>query len=330
MKKPAFFVIVLFFALFGLNAQTVYVGGSYRDDNNRERACYWINGIMYAIDGISVNAIASEGSFLSRKVYTAGVYREYQSNTDIVRVCRYWINGTPYELPGCRFVHNIKVVNGDVYVTGNYNDGTMEINKTCYWKNGVRQPSPNDGFLGHGKVAVFNNAVYVAGCYTIDENSISVPYACYWKNGVRQSLTNSRYFLPTDIDIVDGHIYIGAISIDPKMPNGSCYWVNGVQQTIPNTGETSDEAFIVSGSSIYMLGEKQYWVNGIRYDYKPQRFVGRKYTAFNGKIFIAGGYYLPGQTVATACYWIDESPHDFFLFQGAKGPINTMAISVTE
>jgi len=331
MKNTIFFFLLvtitthITYAQFSNDKPTVYIGGSYKK-NNIERACYWSDGYMHKIDGVSISAItAVKGDFFSHKVYTAGVYREYQStsrnnyNSGIVKVYRYWIDSTPYELPDCDHVFGIYVYNDDVYILGSDKNNVRFV-----WLNGVKQPAIKDGIIR--QLTVYNGVVYIAGYYEAG----NIKYACYWRNGVRHELPNSQdFYYTTGIIIENNIVYIGATQIVERGVFRACFWINEKQTIISSTTTTLNDAFSVYNGNVYMLGDNCYYINNDRTPYQAQRFEGFCYASYKGKIYIAGGYYRPGNNYATPCFWIGGVPNDLSFFDDVDSlsSINTIYIS---
>lgn len=289
MKKfyVAVFVLLSVLASQAVEAQgrnpTVYVGGSYYDMSVfKDRACYWVNGELHKIDGESVDAI----TVYKGGVYAAGSVKEYVTY-------RYWVDGNPYELPGCKRVDRIFVNNWNVYVVGD-----NQKSETTYWRNGNPYPAPSDGSIWFRGFTVVDDVVYSGGFYNKGDD----PYACYWIDGVRHELPNSKGYTVCGIEVIDGHVYIGAVS---SGYSGACYWIDGVQHTIPAPKDRLIDGFCVSNGNVYMMSEKNYWVNGVRHNFSETYFMSPSYAVFRGKIYIAGGGGNPGQMGFTPYYWID-------------------------
>lgn len=319
--KKVFIVVVLMTVLASsvIEAQSqepimmVYIGGSYQEKpfGTSRKACYWVNGSMKQVEGVSVDAITT----YKGRVYSAGVYRE-QGDT---KICCYWKEEMPYALPDCKFVKKILVNNDNVYVSGNFGDN----NETCYWINGIRHSGPTDGYMTD--FTVVKDVVYSVGAYKTGDTF----YACYWIGGVRHELTNSQNFIANDIEVVEGKIYVGAWGTMPSNRYGTCYWINGVQTVISDAREIVNEAFIVFNGNVYMMGKEHYWINGVRRNYKAAGFEGSVYTFARDKVYIAGAY--SGLGGNDACYWIDAERHNLYGLRDVSGNyFNMKSIYVTE
>jgi len=291
--KKAMIVFLFIFLIFGIYAQNIYIGGSYSDEINLSgkgrKACYWKNGVQYEIDGVSIDAI----TVYKTSVYIAGVYRE--------NICRYWIDGKPYELPDCLRVYKIHVDNFDVYVVGD-----NERNKTCYWKNGVQQNGPSDGIFYPKCFTVINGIVYIAGSF---DKGIDF-YTCYWVDNIRYELSNSKNFSPCGIEVVGNQIYIGANNFQSQ----ACYWIDNKQHIFSNTDGLPIDVFKVYNSNIYMVSNKYYFINGIRREYNIEGYIynivsKQAYFVNRGNVYIAGWYFYQNQNKVRAGYWIDGVHH---------------------
>jgi hypothetical protein len=292
--KKATFIFLLVLSAYILEAQTVYIGGSYNKSTGlteaRDIACYWVNGTFHEIDGISVDVITAKNGI----VYAAGKYNE---NT----FC-YWVDGKPNILPDCKEVKQIIVENGNVYILG------VNNNKTDYWINGIRYSGPSDGEIRN--ITIVNNIIYAAGYYTEKARN----FACYWINGVRQELSNSDGYFTTGIEVINNNIYIGGMT-----HNQACYWINSVQHTITNLKDLLNEAFKVYNGNVYMIGMRYYYINNTPYEitipgYHHNASFRQRYTVVFGKIIIAGGIFERRNIVPV--YWIDGIRNNISGYEG--------------
>jgi len=302
MKKILFVICVLFFIFlaYNINAQnrievmSVYIGGSYQalpGFNQQRGACYWVNGYMTRLDGVSVQAITTYRG----RVYAAGIYSQDGNR----RIFCYWVNGMPYPLPGCTSVDKIIVYNNDVYISG-----SVGI-ESGFWINGIRQNMFNDGRIADFKI--IDGVIYAAGSYMIDD----IFYACYWIDDIRIELQNSQNFIAYGIEVVNNQVYIGAWGTVTNL-NGSCYWINGEQKLNSDVERFTlvNKAFVIHNENVIMLGNEHYWVNGERHNYRATGFDGDVFTYVNGVIYIAGTFTgLGGNNV---CYWIDAERRNMF------------------
>ena len=291
------------FATFAFESDTfmsVFVGGSYQNTfpGSPEKACYWQNGKIHTVEGISVDAITTYNG----KVFAAGRYSEFISDDkETAYIFCYWVDGMPYPLPDCIIVLKIRVVNGDVYVLGGYNNGRG--NEVCYWVNGVRHSGPKDGTAFD--FTVVEGAVYLSGVYKTT-NSI---YACFWENGKRHDLPNSIGFVANGIYIIDDKIYVGAISMGKSNRLQRCFWIDGNQFMVPDFNEEMTfNSFQVDDGYVYFVGDENYWFRGNIDNYKAAGAVNKVIACAYGKIFVAGSFVGLGKR--EPCYWIDGKRHN--------------------
>jgi len=273
----------------------VYVGGAYSTDS-LDRACYWVNGKQYKLDGGIVRVITA----VNNKVYMAGFYR--QDNE--FKGC-YWIGSARYDLPGLVGggfgIGRISVMDNNVFVIGNTSDGVR------YWINGVMQELPPDAYSINDLYAI-NGSLYISGSYL--DNGVIKP--CYWINKTRKELPAILDFNPewigSLIDIENNKVYIVNCYIGPEREDDrreiiSVSWLNGIQQHVL---EGATFAFAVSNGDIFMCGDygdRMYtkcYKNGVYYNSASPNFFsrfavsrGRTYTAASGSDYKAG-YFIDG------------------------------------
>jgi len=306
MKYIIIGIILFIFSSFNVKAQPqnkdimmVYIGGSYQNYpgiNQQRKACYWVNGYMEKLDGVAVQSLTT----YKGRVYATGIYRQ---QGDKKTFC-YWIDGMPYALPNCTSVNRIQVYNDNVYVSGYVN-----TEESGFWINGVRQNMFTDGLISDFKI--INNKIYATGAYKTGE----IFNACYWIDGKRFDLNNSQNYIGYGIEMVNNQIYIGAWGT-VNNPNTSCYWINGIQKKniVDNKYTIINEGFVIHNGNVIMLGEENYWVNGIKQNYKVIGFKGSVYTYVNGIIYIAGTYTGLGEN--EVCYWEEAERHKIFGLNG--------------
>ena len=295
---------------------TIYVGGLYLD-HDEQKACYWIDGKRYEIDGESVDYIAVADG----KVYTTGTYRDYSKPSEYypwnswTRFGCYWIDGIRYELLDFSVIRDIYVDNDNVYILGNTRINRDEF-KPGYWANGIYQSLPEpDGDSYAVDLKVVNGVVYAAGWYFVDDYPY---YACYWVNGIRKELPNSEGFSAFGIEVINDRIFIGASNQRGLI----CYWIDGEQYLISDPGNTEygHNAFAVFNEDVYIYASEgeSYWINSTRHELPeaPQRqgnpddIKGRavyNYTIINGKIYVTGRDWDHNNSIAW--YWLDGQYH---------------------
>ena len=284
----------------------IYIGGSYTD-SGVEKACYWVDGERYELNGTSVENIIAVGNTM----YAAGYYDE----DGVLKAC-YWINQTRHDLSGLRIegfydYGQISVDSGNVYIVGVYDGNGNEDNaKVTYWVNGIRREPPADGIMSD--VYAANGSVYIVGSY--DDGGTLKP--CYWINGSRLELPNiaagSPDWIGGTIIVKDNKIYVSC-NFDFEY---SSYWIDGVQQKVLTDAII---AFAVSGGDVYMAGSSGVYKNSeiiIYQEYDNRMTFPPFHTMFavsRGKVYTCGSEseYINGGYVYNACYWVDGE--QFFL-----------------
>ena len=250
----------------------VYVAGSviYETSNDSPMiACYWKNGTLIPLDhtGItSIHCVATAIAVDNGDVYVTGHYvtnEEYFSYygwdlSDLVSC--YWKNGVRYELEGKdltgisnSWFFATAVLNGNMYIAGDYLDDVLVRRQACIWENGARKdltvPAETRDSLA-SVVGLYNGKVYAAGFYGvyIDGNLRSIP--CYWVDGERFDMeavgdANIRALtVYNGMVFVAGYYYQGARC-------GPCYWVNGERRLFAVSGDRCqiNDSYIVVKSS---------------------------------------------------------------------------------
>jgi hypothetical protein len=172
----------------------VYVLGIFTDSTatgDLGTIKYWKNGVpTTVVTGLT-------GGLLNARfdVYNNDVYVSCILDT-VINQNRYWKNGSLVTLNKGSFdraeVWDIKVVNGNVYASGDAGNFTTSESKAVYWVNGALNIIPNtsSSTYSEGAMHVSGNDVYMVGKDSLDN--------VYWKNGVKTVLVkelpyNSAY-----------------------------------------------------------------------------------------------------------------------------------------
>ena len=212
---------------------SVYIAGSYNDDDNISRACYWKDGVktdLPATSHASANAIAVSGG----SVYIAGHYRESDGPT---KAC-YWKDGVKTDvLPDGTNISSVKAIavsEGSVYIAGYYYTGyyhDLDVSsKAFYWKDGVKTDLPGGKVISNAlAIAVSEGSVYIAG---MARDGAGPGKACYWKDGVKTELSAPGGLTRAlAIAVSGGSVYIaGDYDIEGFH---ACYWKDGVRTDLP-------------------------------------------------------------------------------------------------
>lgn len=285
----------------------VYIGGSYME-NKQRKACYWVDGVRYDLDGFEVASITA----IDGKVYAAGHtiidgcgYWGGYPPISCLQTC-YWADGIRHYLPGSIVngifdIGDMSVDQGNVYISG----WESHDDKRCYWINGVRQKLPSDGVMWN--VYAANGVVYMVGHYFVD----GIIKACFWKNGIRYDLPGPKGFLAFKIRVINNTEYIIGYGhrffkgYREKKRHDACYWINGnrLQKDIPSVPLA--DSFAVSDGNVYIRGRKKgFFINGVYTHSKlPYAMIDDictyAFTVSQNKIYEVGSLF------EKACYWID-------------------------
>ena len=155
-----------------VSGNDVYVAG--RERNN---AVYWKNGdVVHLTYDTTVDAYATGLALSGNDVYVTGSINKMVSGV-MTNTAVYWKNGDVTNLTDKGSATDIKISNGDVYISGS------DAGHALYWKNGVTTPlegiPPSTGFAING-LAISGNDVYVAGFLEYPPDKM---VAKCWKNG---------------------------------------------------------------------------------------------------------------------------------------------------
>ena len=211
----------------------------------------------------------------------------------------------------------------DVYIGGNYNDGTYD--HPCYWKNGEVVDFGSYSNSAVLSISLDGDDIYCGGYY-------SSPYnACYWKNGAQVNVEldypagNSQII---SIAVVNGVLF--ACGFEQISGNAeACYWINGKKYPLNNPGTNGSyaQSIVVDKDTLdfYIAGYYKvsatiryacYWKNGGECVTLPiptpttTTYNANAITVSNGRVY-ASGSYTDGDQIP--CYWVDgkyiELPH---------------------
>ena len=145
-----------------------------------------------------------------------------------------------------------------VYISGFYQDSTLDQMVACYWLDGIRVD------LEYGAaedITVQNGDVYVAGQW-FDATGWNGE-ACYWINGIRYDLQGGENpdVEVTGIAVDNGDVYVSGVRSDGSMfGTNACYWKNGNVNTVSRNssfgnswGATAFGIFL-DGNDVYLAG----------------------------------------------------------------------------
>jgi len=145
-----------------------------------------------------------------------------------------------------------------VYISGFYQDSTLDQMVACYWLDGIRVD------LEYGAaedITVQNGDVYVAGQW-FDATGWNGE-ACYWINGIRYDLQGGGNpdVEVTGIAVDNGDVYVSGVRSDGSMfGTNACYWKNGNVNNVSRNssfgnswGATAFGIFL-DGNDVYLAG----------------------------------------------------------------------------
>jgi hypothetical protein len=284
----------------------------YSSDQNPIKAILWKNGESSVLPN-AVSAIS--GCVSGNDIYTI--------STD----GKCWKNGVQKLLPAAQdgssiySTNSIFVNNEDIYMTGKSVNGSSQIIKPTFWKNGQPTsfdlPSSNINIIS---TILVNNDFYVLGSETITEQNpaggfISYQEFKYWKNGVVKNITETP--LTGNNRISSAKIYVSQsndvyiLSTDYSS-NYKCF-KNGI--SVGNfINARSFNAIDVVNNDIYIVGTKYnftenktlptYWKNG-EFTYITNGVLDATVNSIKviGNDVYIGGYGRNSEGIITAKYW---------------------------
>jgi hypothetical protein len=238
----------------------VYNNSVYVLINDADTIKIWKDGITTKINTGTINEKASGFDVFNNDVYVCG-----SDLTTVPYIPKLWKNGVASILPSDTFVdvmpRAVKVINGDVYVTG-WGSKANGGFKAIYWKNGVINvltAQANKGYA-HGIFSV-NSDVYITGSDGVN----AMDKAVYWKNGVITTLPNTGIYTKgvgqsVFIDNTDIYTagYVGYSNAQLYYFNAAV-WKNGTINLFTNYINNGDQAnfsdMFVKNNTVYAVGE---------------------------------------------------------------------------
>ena len=210
-----------------------------------------------------------------------------------------------------------------VYISGFYQDSTLDQMVACYWLDGIRVD------LEYGAaedITVQNGDVYVAGQW-FDATGWNGE-ACYWINGIRYDLQGGENpdVEVTGIAVDNGDVYVSGVRSDGSMfGTNACYWKNGVRTDL--TGSNIDamaNSIGINNGDVYVTGWRIqnhasiacYWKNGNINNVSRNSSFGNSWGATAFGIFLDGNdVYLAGYNAIAnkfdiGCKWKNGNLHE--------------------
>ena len=179
----------------------------------------------------------------------------------------YWKNGEKFTIgdgTNTIYLHDIEVVDGDVYVAGvEFVGGGPGVAR--YWKNGTAVSLTNGNITAEiSAIAISGSDVYAVG----NEGSPWKPK--FWKNGVDINLPYGGEFCgATGLSVVGSNVHVigfesGADTVYAR------YWKNGTLQPLtPKTDYAYLSGITSDGSDIYIAGYYNTSEEGIDVRFTP-------------------------------------------------------------
>jgi Carboxypeptidase regulatory-like domain len=248
----------------------VYVLGSEQDstvNGSVSTIKLWKNGI---VSNITSGTTYAEGYGL--EVYNGDVYICGIESIGNNQISKLWKNGVATVLTKDTFdvaaTTNMKVVNGDVYISGtairSSNGNNSQTSRAIYWKNGVINflTSTSSNYGKAEGLFINNGDLYFTGAESFNGQ---VTTSAYWKNGIKTTLAFAAPYTSTDsysIFVDNTDVYIAGASTQQNpglyLENAN-YWKNNSVNFLTNytasgnTGALYD--IFVKNNIVYTVGE---------------------------------------------------------------------------
>ena len=250
----------------------------------------------------------------------------------------YWVNTTIYELPipsGYNgYAWNAAVENGNLYVTGRYENILWGVKAPCYWKNNELYLFPKPSGTSFDFPVVFinliNGNIYHGGSYV--NTSSNRNYGAYWVNNVRHELPMPDGYEMGNIvnfDMLGNGKVLSVASLYSPTEHKTkiCYWLDEEyhELAIPSGAvNISIESHSVSGNNVYLTVQYQifdgpntfnyrsYWINGVSHNLNVEGNVtvggSSVMHVVDGKVYIVGSVaYSTNPDFLIPCYWVDNT-----------------------
>ena len=213
-----------------------YIVGYY-SQNGISYACYWKNGELVTLQNEKTNKSGGASIYVkNNNIYVGGAYLDDEKK---YTPC-YWLNGEMVTLQGYGYINFIDIQNDKLILAG-FNHEYFKYGRRergCRWEN--------DDFTIYTDVDcqvkdifVFNNKVYLTGCYfAYISSDKSMRKACYYidTKKIEISVPFYEYSEANCIIQYEGEIYMaGETGINGEYPpqRRACYWIGNVFYTLP-------------------------------------------------------------------------------------------------
>lgn len=254
----------------------VYVLGSEQDSTVNG----WVSTIKLWKNGVATNITngTSQADGMGLDVYNGDVYICGEEATGNTTIPKLWKNGVVTNLPKDTFDYaaptNIKVVNGEVYISGtatrSTNGNNVQSSRAFYWKNGVFNfLSPASSTYARADGMFINNGdLYFTG---VESPPGQAGINVYWKNGIKTTLAFAAPYTDADshsIFVDNTDVYIsGSTSQQGQGIEEAAYWKNNNINILTNYGAANDYSYFydvfVKNNMVYTVGETRLKSSGL-------------------------------------------------------------------
>jgi hypothetical protein len=248
----------------------VYVLGSEQDSTVNG----WVSTIKLWKNGVVTNITngTTDAEGVGVDIYNGDVYICGEERTGNTIIPKLWKNGVATILPKDTFDYvsptNIKVVNGDVYISGTAtrtsNTNNSQTSRAMYWKNGVINflTSASSTYGRTESLFINNGDLYFTGAETTNGQLTT---NAYWKNGIKTTLAFAAPYTATDsysIFVDNTDVYVAGSSLQQSQGiyfENATYWKNNSINLLTNYTASGNTAYLyevfVKNNIVYTVGE---------------------------------------------------------------------------
>jgi hypothetical protein len=237
----------------------------------------WKNGVLTNITNGTTGAEAYSMDVYNGDVYICGTERVGANNA----IGKIWKNGVATILPKDTFDYvdptGIKVVNGDVYVSGTAIRAIPNLgssSRALYWKNGVINFLSNASITHCNSWGLFvnNGDLYITGSESANGQNFS--NGVYWKNGIKTAITFPASYTYADtysVFVDNNDLYIAGAVITSNQStylSNATYWKNNSINFLTNysnsgNGDVYLYDIFVKNNIVYTVGDSYLSNSGI-------------------------------------------------------------------